>query len=205
VGVFLITGFDWYRGVDYVFYHPNPSGIIASMMDNRRYRGYLIRGVVLSVDYSSIKYLRRILEELKPVGVIGLGLHPRTDKPLIEPVAVNVMYEGDSIKEIIRGGKLFIHSGINPHDLYKYLKRKGFSVRVSNTSGTYLCNAVAYTIYEYSNQRGSKSVFLHIPPAGILKHRLGYSWVNEWSINRLVELVYAVIDYMVREDSENSS
>jgi pyroglutamyl-peptidase len=205
VGVFLITGFDWYRGVDYVFYHPNPSGIVASIMDNKGYCGYLIRGVVLSVDYSSIKYLQRILKELEPIGTIGLGLHPRTDKPLIEPVAVNVMYEGDSIKEIVRGGKLFIHSGINPHDLYKYLRGRGFSVRVSNTSGTYLCNAVAYTIYEYSSRTGSKSVFLHIPPVGVLKYRLRCSWVNEWSINRLVELVYAVIDYMVRKDPESSS
>ncbi len=198
--VFLVTGFDWYRGAGYVFYHPNPSGLVASIMNDKRYHKYLIRGIVLNVDYSSIRYLQGVLKELDPIGVIGLGLHPRTDKPLIEPVAVNIRYEDDSIKEIVSGGKPFVAAGINPYKLYRYLRMRGFSVRVSNSSGTYLCNAVAYTIYEYSDRTSSKSVFIHIPPVGVLKHRLGYSWINEWSINRLIELVYAIIDYMVKKN-----
>ncbi|ADI31253.1 pyrrolidone-carboxylate peptidase [Staphylothermus hellenicus] len=200
---FIVSGFDWYRGRGgWVLYYPNPSGIVASLLDGEVVGGCGVRGVVLDVDYPSIEKLDKILEKLKPVGVVGLGLHPLTTVPLLEASAVNVRFENRederNASKLYSDSPLCISVQIELFDLLKYLWSKGYDVAPSNTAGLYLCNAVAYTIYRFASKHNSKALFIHVPPVGVLKHRLSRTYVNMWSIDLLKQLVIDVLKYMVK-------
>lgn len=200
---FVVSGFDWYRGRSgWVLYYPNPSGVVASLLDGVVVGGCSVRGVVLDVDYSSIVRLNKVLEELKPIGVVGLGLHPLASVPLLEASAVNICFENrggeKTVSKLYSDSPLSISVQIELFDLLKYLWSRGYDVAPSNTTGLYLCNAVAYTIYRYASRNNSKALFIHVPPVGILKHRLSRTYVNMWSIDLLKQLVVDVLKYMVK-------
>ncbi|MET1160023.1 MAG: pyrrolidone-carboxylate peptidase [Thermoprotei archaeon] len=193
----VVTGFDWYRGKDYTIYHPNPSGLIASILNDKLISGYRVYGRIFRVNYSAIKELWKILEELKPEIVIGLGLSPRIDKPYLELAAVNYGYSDiNEYKGFLWKGKpLVVNIQVDFEKLIEYLKEKGFDIRPSNTLGLYLCNAVAYTIYLYALENRAKAVFLHIPPVGDLRIRLRLPLRISYGLYELVELVKSIIEY----------
>ncbi len=201
----LVTGFDWYRCSGFVFYHPNPSGVVASRLDGRVVNGCRVRGLVLNVSYNEIDVLRRVLDEYRPGIIVSMGLHPRVTKPLLEMVAVNAMFSslGDVsgykpvFEKIDDKGPSVVSVPVDIHGLYDHLKKKGFNVAPSNTLGLYLCNSIAYTIYSWAWRNKAKAVFIHIPPVGTLRLRISIdTGIGEWSINRLEELVLEIIKYL---------
>ncbi len=199
----LVSGFNWYRGLGYTIYNPNPSELIAKLLNNIEISTCIVKGIVLNVDYEEIFKLNNILNEYKPDIVIGLGLHPRTSDPLIELSAVNlkrIQYGEEVIYErLFVDEKTVVSIPINYLELYKYLRSRGYNVFLSNTLGLFLCNAVAYTYYKYGWEYGAKAVFLHIPPVGDLKIRLGLSIESRWSIRLLAELVRDIIEFLVKK------
>lgn len=201
----LVTGFDWYRGLGFVFYHPNPSGVVASRLNGAVVNDCRVRGLILNVSYSEINVLRRVLDEYKPGIIVSMGLHPRATKPLLEMVAVNTMFSslGDVsgykpvFEKIDDKGPNVVSAPADIHGLYTYLKEKSFDVAPSNTLGLYLCNSVAYTIYSWAWRNKAKAVFIHVPPVGTLRLRIGMNTgVGEWGIDRLEELVREIIIYL---------
>jgi len=199
----LVLGFDWFRGKDNVYY-PNPSGLVAEELDGIQIDNCLIKGVVLRV---SLDYLRRKLEKLleifKPDIVIGLGLHPYTDKPVIELVGYNLVYtetgDVDGLvfhEEISKTERKIYTIPIEHKELLRYLKKKGYSIRPGVSIGTYLCNYVAFTIYKYAFVEKKKALFIHVPPAGELCLRMSISPQNCMGINSLKELVIDIIKYL---------
>ena len=140
-----------------------------------------------------------MLEEYEPDIVIGLGLHPRTDEPLIELSAINYGFrrldENVYSKYLFEEGEPVAMLPVDHVELLKYLWSRGFKVSPSNTLGLYLCNAVAYTYYRYARTRGKYAVFIHIPPVGDLRIRLKLDVKCSWNIQLLVELVKVIIGY----------
>ena len=204
----LVTGFDWYRGKKYIRYYPNPSGLIANMLDGLIIKGYRVRGVELEVSFEkALRELHRLLEKLRPAIIVSLGLSPRTNIPLLEVSSINaylyrsIRQERYSVVKIIEEGPMVMEAQINVYELYKFLLNKGYSIAVSNTLGTYLCNAVAYTIYYWASMNNAKAIFIHIPPIGDLLLRT--KLINEvkpvYNIYSLRDLVLDVIEYSLLE------
>lgn len=199
--IVLVTGFDWYRSITGNIFHPNPSGLVAESLDNVVLNECRIKGLVLNVDFSSIEVLNSVLDDLKPDIVIGLGLNPSALDPLIELTGVNYgYYRNNSVgfnNFLYRDSPLSLSIQIDFKKLLDYIENRGFTVKLSNTSGLYLCNAVAYTIYRYSMKYRKPAVFLHIPPVGDLRLRLGLSINTSWSIDLLKKLVLSIIEYFM--------
>ncbi len=199
----LVLGFDWFRSSNGIYY-PNPSGLVAEQLDGEHIGNCLIKGVVLRV---SLDYLRRKLEKLleifKPDIVIGLGLHPYTDKPIVELVGYNLVYteigDVDGLvfhEEINKTERKTYTIPINHKDLIRYLREKGYSIRPGVSIGTYLCNYVAFTIYKYAFVEKKKALFIHVPPAGELCLRMGIPLEKCMGTNSLKELVIDIIKYL---------
>lgn len=197
--VVLITGFDWYRSSDGKLFYPNPSGAVAESLANIVLDKYVVKSLVLSVSFSSLKVLNSVLIDLNPDIVISLGLNPVSHDPLIELTGVNYgYYMSDSViynDYLYTNSPLIIPIQIDFRKLLDYIGNKGYSVRLSNTTGLFLCNAVAYTIYKYSMEYIKPTVFLHIPPVGDLRLRLGLSINTNWSIDLLRKLVLEIMEY----------
>ncbi|RLG78946.1 MAG: pyrrolidone-carboxylate peptidase [Thermoprotei archaeon] len=196
----LVTGFDWYRGTGYMIYHPNPSGIIAERLNNEVIGNCRVKGLKLSVDFAVIQLLEEVLEKYKPHVALGLGLSPRTTKPLVELVAVNYKYrvvgEKRVFESIDSSKDLIVPIQAEYEQLIKYLWSKGFDIAPSNSLGLYLCNAVAYTLYKYAKNTGSRAVFIHIPPTGDLQFRISVDRWNTWSAELIAAMAREIISYL---------
>ncbi|MCD6301745.1 MAG: pyrrolidone-carboxylate peptidase [Staphylothermus sp.] len=199
----LVLGFDWFRGRN-IIYHPNPSGLVAEELNGAQVDNCSIKGVVLRV---SLDYLRRKLEKLleifKPDIVIGLGLHPLTDRPIIELVGYNLVYsetrDVDGLvfhEDISKTERKTYTIPIDIKGLLQYLREKGYSVRPGVSIGTFLCNYVAFTMYKYGFVEKKKALFIHIPPAGDLCLRMGIPPNKCIGVNYLKELVIDIIRYL---------
>lgn len=45
----------------------------------------------------------------------------------------------------------------------KFLKRKGYNVALSTDAGRFVCNYVYYHSLRFAEERGHKSLFVHVP------------------------------------------
>lgn len=48
--------------------------------------------------------------------------------------------------------------------ILKFLKKKGYDVTRSNDAGLFVCNYVYYHSLRLAERRGSRSLFVHVPP-----------------------------------------
>ncbi|XP_020554371.1 uncharacterized protein LOC105156616 isoform X2 [Sesamum indicum] len=48
--------------------------------------------------------------------------------------------------------------------IFEFLKRKGYDANISNDAGRFVCNFVYYHSLKFAEQKGHKSLFVHIPP-----------------------------------------
>ncbi|KAL0372379.1 UNVERIFIED_CONTAM: Pyrrolidone-carboxylate peptidase [Sesamum calycinum] len=48
--------------------------------------------------------------------------------------------------------------------ILEFLKRKGYDANISNDAGRFVCNFVYYHSLMFAEQKGQKSLFVHIPP-----------------------------------------
>ena len=201
-----VLGFDWYRR-GWVFYYPNPSGVVAESVNSVVLDGCGVCGLVLEVDYSSVGHVEELLDKYRPRVVVGLGLHPGASRPLYEAVAVNLRdEERSSGRQLFPGRPLTVSAPVDLFGLVGKLRGKGYDVTVSNTLGIYLCNALAYTIYYWAHRNGAGAVFIHVPPVGTLRIRLGLSSSGSvWSTGLLRGLVLDTVSLMLDFRGASSS
>ncbi len=47
--------------------------------------------------------------------------------------------------------------------ILKFLKKKGYEVTISNDAGRFVCNYVYYHSLRFAEQKGHKTLFVHVP------------------------------------------
>lgn len=47
--------------------------------------------------------------------------------------------------------------------IYKFLKGKSYDVMISDDAGRFVCNYVYYHSLRFAEQKGNKSLFVHVP------------------------------------------
>lgn len=161
----LLTGFDPYGGGT-----ANPSTLVARALDGAEIGGVTIAGRTLPVSLRGLRAnAARLLDEVKPVAVVSLGLWPGEATIRLERLAVNVAdYEipdNDAAfvtdGHVEAGAQQALPSRLPLRTIEQNLLDAGIPARISSTAGTFLCNATMYTFLTLTNQ--VPSGFVHLP------------------------------------------
>ena len=199
----LVTGFEPFGG-----YASNPSAEIARRLDGRRVAGVPVIGRVLPVDMAALAgALAAALREVDPLAVILLGLAPGEAVIRLERVALNLAdfaipdNAGARICDapLDRRAGPALWSRLPLRAIQAKLLSAGIPARLSESAGTYLCNAAMYRALAAVPRRVPCG-FIHLPlaPAEVARHlRRDSGGPNQPSMalsvqRRAVELALAV-------------
>ena len=162
----LVTGFEPFGG-----YASNPSADIARGLDGRRIAGAPVIGRVLPVDMAALdRALTTVLREVDPLAVILLGLAAGEAVIRLERVALNLADFGIPDNAGVRAKDLAIDARAGAalwtrlpvRAIQAKLLEAGIPARLSETAGTYLCNAAMYRALARLPAR-VQCGFIHLP------------------------------------------
>lgn|GEM_PF-812782 len=129
--------------------------------------------VVLPVDLTQAPLrLRAAIDELAPSAVLLLGLHGRARAVRVERAALNIadFRIADNAGRTVRSAPLVpgapdgLMTGVDVNALVDAMRHCGVPADVSNSAGTYLCNAVYYVALLALVGGATPALFLHLPP-----------------------------------------
>lgn len=162
----LVTGFEPYGGMAH-----NPSAEIARRLDGATIGGLPVVGRLLPVDLAKLdKALKAALAEVDPAAVILLGLAPGETCIRLERVALNLAdfpipdNAGARARDLplARAGAAGLWSRLPLRPIEKRLLAMGIPTRLSESAGTYLCNAAMYRVLSWLPRRVPCG-FIHLP------------------------------------------
>jgi pyroglutamyl-peptidase len=167
----LITGFEPFAGLDY-----NPSAEIAGSLDGQEIAGRRIVGRLLPVDFARYRTaLDVLLQEVKPALYIGFGLASGEDMIRIERFGVNLadfdIPDNAGMRHIGRkieaDGPVARDASLPCAEIRAALLAAGIPARLSNSAGSYLCNATLYSALGLCAARSQPPLcgFIHLPYA----------------------------------------
>ncbi len=129
---------------------------------------------VLPVEFeAATKRVRELMDEHQPHTVISLGLAAGRTEITPERLAINVMDApipdnsgAQPIDEpVVKGGPAAHFLTLPNKAIVQALKDEGIPASLSNSAGTYVCNAVAYAAAEHAQATSSpvRTGFIHVP------------------------------------------
>jgi pyroglutamyl-peptidase len=167
--VALLTGFEPYggRGV-------NPALEVVRRLDGSEIAGVPVAGRALPVSYRDLRLrIDEMLERVDPAIVIGLGLWPGTPMIRLERIAINVadfeIPDNDGAfaidETLAANGANALKSTLPLRQIEAALLEAGIPTHVSNTAGTFLCNATMFALLHGLEGRGRAVPcgFIHLP------------------------------------------
>lgn len=168
----LVTGFEPFGGEVY-----NPSEACLDLIHRELAPTMDITIERLPVDWDSVRHrVPELLARVTPDIYMALGLAPGRHAMAVERVAINVLdfpipdnAGARPVDEAIDlDGPLAYAATIPVKAIARDCTDAGFPMYVSNTAGTYLCNAVMYLGLDWSARQGSAATrvgFIHLPHA----------------------------------------
>lgn len=162
----LLTGFDPFGG-----YASNPSAEIARRFDGRRIGGVPVIGRILPVDMTALDgALAAAWHEVDPVAMVLLGLAPGETVIRLERVALNLADFGIPDNAGLRAvdrtlapkSDAALWTRLPLRAIQDKLLAAGIPARLSETAGTYLCNAAMYRALGRLPRRVPCG-FIHLP------------------------------------------
>jgi pyroglutamyl-peptidase len=165
----LVTGFEPFGGDD-----RNPSQDIAHVLDGKTIGDMRVVGRILPVSMRRIaEALRAVLDETRPRLIVSLGLASGEAMIRIERYGVNLadfpIADNDgsrSVDELLATeGPDAVATTIPNRAIHEAILAAGIPARLSNTAGTYLCNACIYLTAGEIAARGwdARFGFIHLP------------------------------------------
>jgi pyroglutamyl-peptidase len=164
----LVTGFEPYGGG-----RINPSALVVRTLDGAEVGSARVVGRTLPVAFRGLRqHAEALVRELDPAVIVSLGLWPGEPTIRLERLAVNVAdceipdNEGAFLEDApLAPGTAAIPSRLPLRAIERALLEAGIPARVSNTAGTFLCNATMYTFLEATAgaQPPVACGFVHLP------------------------------------------
>jgi pyroglutamyl-peptidase len=163
----LLTGFEPYGGMI-----SNPAYATMRALDGETIAGHRIVGRPLPVSIARIGgVIDDLLHENRPQAVISLGLAPGEAVIRLERVGLNLAdfelgdNEGATSRDmpVSHQGTAARWANLPLRRIEASLLAKGIPVRLSETAGTYLCNACLYGFLERLESQGAPCGFVHLP------------------------------------------
>jgi pyroglutamyl-peptidase len=165
----LLTGFQPYGGRQL-----NPSAEVVRALDGAEVGGCTVRGILLPVSLASARQpLEDAISEHRPTLVVSTGLWPGESVIRLERVAVNrasfEMPDNDGQRpldeSVDEDGPVARAVTLPVGKIIASLRDKGIPARISDTAGTFLCNATLYRALGACEQlgTGARCGFIHLP------------------------------------------
>jgi pyroglutamyl-peptidase len=165
----LVTGIDPFDGESI-----NPSWEAARALEGERFGDAIVKARQLPCVIAKVnKALEVLIEELNPSLVICLGQASGRANISLERVAINIIdaripdNEGKQPVDepVVAEGPVAYFSTLPIKAIARALKRDGIPVSISQTAGTYNCNAIFYGLAHYIATRRPtmRGGFVHVP------------------------------------------
>ncbi len=165
----LLTGFEPYGGRGL-----NPANEAVTALDGKYIGSHRIFGVTLPVvNNGQRQRIQEKIETLGPAILLSLGLWPGETMIRLERVGVNISdYEipdqdGTLIKNepIIKNGNEALFSSLPLETILSRLLQEGIPARISNSAGSFLCNAILYNALRIIKEKRLNIAcgFMHLP------------------------------------------
>lgn len=165
----LLTGFEPFGGMA-----TNPSEELVRSLAECRMDGIELSTMVLPVEYH--RTMDIIREQVGQYDVIVMfGVARSRQEVSVERVAINLMdassYDNAGYRPeeepIVPDGPTAYFSTLPVKQVVAYMKEHGISCKISNSAGTYVCNAIYYAALHYATTHSlnTKCVFIHLPLA----------------------------------------
>jgi pyroglutamyl-peptidase len=205
-GSVLITGFEPYGGR-----RRNPSGELARALDGARIGDLTVIGRILPVVFAGLATrVEACLAETRPSLVIALGLWPGEPAIRLERVAVNLADNASPDNAGLRiDHEALDHDGAAERRatlplpaIHAALLADGIPARLSDTAGTFLCNATLYMLLRAIERNGERAPcgFIHLPylPQQVAELLSDASAVNDQRRDDLASMELATMERAVR-------
>lgn len=163
----LLTGFVPFGGDD-----RNPSSEVAQALDGTSIGDSSVVAATLPVARADVhERLTRLFSEVQPSAVLLLGLANGRVAPAVERFAVNVLDfpipDNDGAQPIdqpvVDGGPAAYVSTLPVKAVLSAWREAGIPGYVSNTAGTYVCNASFYLASHLGATSGARVGLVHLP------------------------------------------
>ena len=164
----LLTGFAPFDGEAV-----NPSWQAVRALDGETLAGHRVVAAELPTEFAaSLRVLRGLLRKTNPRLAIAVGLAGGRDGISLERVAINVVdaripdNAGAQPVDapVVRGGPAAYFSTLPIKAALAALQREAIPAHISQTAGTYVCNAVFYALMHAAKRRaGLRAGFVHVP------------------------------------------
>jgi len=207
----LITGFEPFGGEKI-----NPSELVARGLDGRLIAGRTLAVHVLPVETRNIgERLQRMVDEVGPDIVIGLGQAGGRHAMSVERVALNVLdfAQPDNVgvmrknDVIVRGGPDARISPLPFSEIAAAWTENGIPGYVSNSAGTYVCNQFLYELLGIAERKTPPIVggFVHLPYLPAQAAAAGAEKTPSMSLDMLKRGIEILIETVVPWVEQRSS
>jgi pyroglutamyl-peptidase len=163
----LLTGFEPYGGM-----RSNPAYATMQVLDGKMIGGHAVVGRPLPVSLARIgAAIEELLSETRPQAVISLGLAPGEPVIRLERLGLNLAdfdlsdNEGLTSRDtpVSHHGSAARWASLPLRRIEAALLANGIPARLSETAGTYLCNACLYGFLEKLETQAVPCGFIHVP------------------------------------------
>ncbi len=163
----LLTGFAPFAGEAI-----NPSWQAVRALDGKVIEGHRIVAIELPTEFeASLHVLRNALRETKPGVAIAVGLAGGRKGISLERVAINVIDARipDNAgaqpvdTKVLGNGPAAYFSTLPIKTALAALHGAGIDAQVSQTAGTYVCNAAFYGLMHAARRKPLRAGFVHVP------------------------------------------
>lgn len=186
----LLTGFEPYGGRGL-----NPAYEAVMALDGKYIGVHRIVGVTLPVVNKGLRQrIQEKIENLGPAVLLSLGLWPGETMIRLERVGVNIsdfeIADQDGLiinnKPIIKNGNEALFSTLPLEAILSRLLQEGIPARISNSAGTFLCNAMLYNALRIIKDKRLNIAcgFVHLPYLPIQVAKI----IDGMQTNRKLEL-----------------
>ena len=164
----LVTGFEPYWD-----YPDNSSWVVAQEVATHDLAGIRICTEMMPVSFHQVaEALRRAIDLHTPDLIIMLGQSGGSDRIKLERIAINLMEsklpDNDGYlpneETIYTDGASALFTNTSIKELRTTIEQLGIKVKISNSSGLYVCNRLYYEALSITQSRPStQALFVHLP------------------------------------------
>jgi len=186
----LLVGFEGFSK-----YWPNPAETLVGRLDGLQAGGCIVEAKTIPVSLQAVKQLAGSLEGYQ--AIMGVGLAPTARRPRLELAAVNLVDYSEPrggearLTPIVEDAPLTLPTGLPYREIIQACRSKGLPLDPGASIGTYMCNALAYTLHLHSQKTGVPAGFIHIPPDTATAMRLNMrnytpTWILEETLKCII-------------------
>lgn len=199
----LISGFEAFDGLE-----SNPSEDLILELAKKKW-DFMLYPVVLPVSFKkAFRKLKKEIDKLRPDIVICVGLAYIRNEITLERVAINFaearIPDNDGFQPvgefIVAQAPDGLFSDLPINSMAQVCIDNKIKASISNTAGTYVCNALMYEVLLYGRSKKFKAGFIHIPPTSDIKKEKGTVEMDE-----LIQAFHLMLNGLAKENLVSST